>query len=168
MRAIIRPPECPLADWIGWIQQAVERVSRARRRSLKRRHCGCRIGSQVDRLFRSWPIRGRWRVFDEIEDIVVPDIHLPAAGKGFGDLRDELGQPHQIVGGGSEGEGPFNPVAATEPGLVLIRPNVSSIRLRMRRLTAWPRCRVVRPSIAELGPLVFAPRAASPSSSAAH
>src|SRR6188474_456404 len=34
-------------------------------------------------------------------------------------LRDELRQPHQIVGGSREGEGPADAVAASEPGLSL-------------------------------------------------
>src|SRR4051794_33810830 len=38
----------------------------------------------------------------------------PSAG-----LRDELRQPHQIVGGGCEGEGPSDTIAAAEPGLLL-------------------------------------------------
>src|ERR1700728_1822934 len=38
----------------------------------------------------------------------------PSAG-----LRYQLGQPHQIVGGGSEGEGPSDAIPATEPRLLL-------------------------------------------------
>ena len=71
------------------------------------------------------------RLFDEIEEVVVPDVHLddaPAAGKGLGEGGNlghqpvsamQLRQPHQIVGGGSEGEGPSDAVAAAEPGLLL-------------------------------------------------
>src|ERR1700685_1231040 len=38
----------------------------------------------------------------------------PSAG-----LRYQLGQPHQIVGGGSEGKSPSDAFTATEPGLLL-------------------------------------------------
>ena len=41
------------------------------------------------------------------------------------------------------------------PPIVFIQPKASSIRLRMRWLTAYPACRVVRPSIADDRPLVF-------------
>jgi hypothetical protein len=41
------------------------------------------------------------------------------------------------------------------PPIVFIQPKASSIRLRMRWLTAYPACRVVRPSIADVRPLVF-------------
>jgi hypothetical protein len=34
-------------------------------------------------------------------------------------LRYQLRQPHQIVGGGSEGKSPSDAIMATEPGLVL-------------------------------------------------
>src|SRR5688572_4240750 len=34
-------------------------------------------------------------------------------------LRDQLGQPHQIVGGGSEGKSPGDAITATEAGLLL-------------------------------------------------
>jgi hypothetical protein len=34
-------------------------------------------------------------------------------------LRDQLGQPHQIVGGGGEGKSPCDAIAATEAGLLL-------------------------------------------------
>ncbi|MBR0795977.1 hypothetical protein JQ615_11305 [Bradyrhizobium jicamae] len=48
----------------------------------------------------------------KIEGVAVPIVHFedaPAAGKGLGEcsstgLRDQLGQPHQIVGGRSEGK----------------------------------------------------------------
>jgi hypothetical protein len=39
------------------------------------------------------------------------------------------------------------------PPIVFIQPKASSIRLRMRWLTAYPACRVVRPSIADERPL---------------
>ena len=53
----------------------------------------------------------------------------------------KLRQPRQIVGGGREGEGPSDALAAAELGSllagdVLIQPKASSIRLRMRWLTA--------------------------------
>ena len=41
------------------------------------------------------------------------------------------------------------------PPIVFLQPKASSIRLRMRWLTAYPACRVVRPSIADERPLVF-------------
>ena len=36
-------------------------------------------------------------------------------------FRDQLGQPHQSAGGGSEGKGPFDATTATEAGLLLLR-----------------------------------------------
>ena len=49
-------------------------------------------------------------------------------------------EPHQIVGGGSEGKSPSDAITATPdfscPAIVLIQPNASSMRLRMRWLTA--------------------------------
>ena len=64
------------------------------------------------------------RLFDEIEDIVVPVVHLddaPTTGESLGEacLRHELRQPHKIVGGGREGEGPSDAVTPTELRLVL-------------------------------------------------
>jgi hypothetical protein len=41
------------------------------------------------------------------------------------------------------------------PPIVFIQPKASSTRLRIRWLTAYPACRVVRPSIADERPLVF-------------
>ena len=37
-------------------------------------------------------------------------------------LGQQLGQPHQVVGGGREGEGQFDPLQAAELGLALARP----------------------------------------------
>src|ERR1700722_1291068 len=41
-------------------------------------------------------------------------VPWPSAG-----LRYQLGQPHQIVGGGSQGKSPCDAITATEPGLLL-------------------------------------------------
>jgi hypothetical protein len=69
----------------------------------------------------------RW--FDEVENIVVPDIHFdkrqrPArafakAGTFAISPDSSFWQPHQIAGSGSEGEGPANPFEPLEPGLAL-------------------------------------------------
>jgi hypothetical protein len=57
------------------------------------------------------------------------------------DLRNQLWQPHQIVGGGSEGEGSANPFEPLKPGLALAGHGLDPAEgffdpLAVRRLTA--------------------------------
>jgi hypothetical protein len=56
------------------------------------------IATMRQRRQRPWRSRAPW----------------PSAG-----LRYQLGQPDQIVGGGSEGKSPSDTITATEPGLLL-------------------------------------------------
>src|ERR1700721_2548382 len=56
------------------------------------------ISTMRQRRQRPWRSRAPW----------------PSAG-----LRYQLGQPDQIVGGGSEGKSPSDTITATEPGLLL-------------------------------------------------
>jgi hypothetical protein len=70
------------------------------------------------------------RRLDEIKEVFVPNVHLddaPATDKSLGEggklchplFRDELRQSNQIVGGGSEGEGPPDATATAELRLLL-------------------------------------------------
>lgn len=109
---------------------------------------------------------GEMRLFDKIEEVAVQDVHLedaPAAGRPWrsrapwpsAGLRDQLGQRHQIVGGGSEGS-PTDPIMTTEVGLLLLCDRLDSAECFLAPLADAPAdSDRVRPSTAELWALVF-------------
>ena len=74
-------------------------------------------------------LEGETPLFDKIEEFAVTSISTmrqrptkslakPAPWPSAV-FRDQLGQPHQSVGGGNEGKGPCDAITATEAGLLL-------------------------------------------------
>lgn len=98
---------------------------------------------------------------EQIDERAVPQLHLgdaPFAGQRMGHVGASSSLGNRTAAAKVKAQSTLaspRSFVLRRPATVLIPPNASSIRLRMRWLAAYPAWRVVRPSIAERRPLVL-------------